>query len=162
MSGILITTVEGDIGNSFGLVREDGTAEPVTVADPAAFSLAPGDRNNAPLAWNAGLAQWMQLGAETPISANGMIGSGATTMVVGTDTADLTLISGVGHEMILSSDEGSLSGLSGQVAFRWTVSGPNPLLGFYGGGAVAKPDVTTGDLASLQTALVNLGLINLV
>jgi len=161
MTGFL-QTIETVAGQTIGIIRENGQVEDCAVVDPASVLLTPGDRNNAPLAWNAGLSQWLQLPAETALSANGMIGSGLTTMVIGTDTADLSIIGAVGKVGLLAFEAATLQALSGQIAFSWGASGIAPTLGFYATPPIAKPNVTTGDLTSLQSALSDLGLINLV
>jgi hypothetical protein len=161
MSGFL-QTIETSPGQTIGIIRENGQVEDCAVVDPASVLLTPGDRNNAPLAWNAGLSQWLELPAGTPLSANGMIGSSATTMVIGTDVADLQIIGAVGKVGLLAFEAATLQALSGQIAFSWGASGIAPTLGFYATPPIARPNVTTGDLASLQTALNDLGLINLV
>jgi hypothetical protein len=161
MSGFL-QTIESAAGQTIGIIRENGQVEDCSVVDPASVLLTPGDRNNAPLAWNAGLSQWLQLPLDTPLSANGMVSASAVTMVIGTDGGDLQIIGAVGKVGLLAFETATLQGLSGQIAFSWGASGVAPTLGFYATPPIARPSVTTGDLASLQSALSDLGLIVLV
>jgi hypothetical protein len=161
MSGFL-QTIESPAGQTIGILRENGQVEDCAVIDPSSVLLTPGDRNHAPLAWDAGLSQWLELPVNSPLSANGMVSPSATTMVIGSDAGDVQIIGAVGKTGLVAFDVGSLQGLSGQIPLAWGVSGADPKIGFLGSVPIVKPDVTTGNLASLQTALSNLGLINLV
>jgi hypothetical protein len=165
MSGILQTTLEGDIGNALGLVREDGTIEPVIVLDPAALGLPPGDRDNAPLTYDTGTAAWQQCPAETAISCNGIVGSGFSTMVIGTDNANMSIIGANGATGNLISFEGvDFKTLGGGFVFSWATAGPSVALSFNGETPIVRPTVTgsrggNAALASLLTALNDVGLI---
>lgn len=161
MSGFL-KTIETASSQTIGLIRENGQVEDCEVVPESSVQLTPGDRNNAPLAWDAGLSQWLELPTNNALSANGMISPAAVTMVIGADLANVQIIAGVGKSGQIAFESGTLQALSGQIAFSWGNSGIAPTLGFYATPPIARPNVTTGDLASLQSALSDLGLINLV
>ena len=161
MTGFL-QTIESPAGQTIGILRENGQVEDCAIIDPSSVLLTPGDRNHAPLAWDAGLSQWLELPTDSPLSANGMVSASPNTMVFGSDTADVQLIGAPGKVGLIAFENATLQALSGQIAFSWGNSGVAPTLGFYATPAIAKPNVTTGNLASLQTALSDLGLINLV
>jgi hypothetical protein len=161
MTGFL-KTIETVAGQTIGIIRENGQVEDCTVVAPEEVVLTPGDRNHAPLAWDAGLSQWLELPVNTALSANGMVSPSATTMVIGSDAGDVQVIGAPGKVGLFAFESGTLQALSGQIAFSWGNSGIAPTLGFYATPPIAKPNVTTGDLASLQSALSDLGLINLV
>lgn len=142
-------------------VQSDGTIK----AEPNS-SLTPGDRNHAPLAWDAGLSEWLQLGAETALSANGLIGSGNTTMVIGSDTAQINILGANGITNNVFAFEGiALETITGVKVLEWVQSGPSSVaFAFNGETPIVRPIVTgsrggNAALASLLTALADLGLI---
>lgn len=151
--------VEGTPGHVL-TVQADGKIKPEAVA-----ALAAGTRNLAPLAWNAGLADWLQLGPEAALSANGMIGSGAGTMVFGTDTANMSFIGANGFTAnLFAFEQVTFQTLGGANQIIFATSGGAAALGFWGAAAVIRQTATgsrggNAALASLLTALATAGLI---